>query len=203
MFTGLVEAVGTIEAIRPRGAGRRLEVRCGALAQEVEVGDSISVSGCCLTVVARDDERLAFDAVAETLALTWFGEAQVGERVNLERALRVGDRLGGHLVQGHVDGLAEIVAREHEPGGGARFRLRAERRLCRDMIHKGSVTLDGVSLTLTAVEPEAFEVALIPHTLAVTTFGVRRPGDRVHLETDLVGKWLRRIAAPYLEAHRG
>ncbi|GIW70936.1 MAG: riboflavin synthase subunit alpha [Planctomycetota bacterium] len=205
MFTGLVESVGEVQAAERRpGGGMRLVVALGELAEGLRPGDSVAVSGCCLTAVAIEGQRAAFDLVPETLARTWFARLRPGVRVNLELPLRLGDRLGGHLVQGHVDGLATIVERAAEGGAGGQVRLVCEAppALLADMVPKGSVALDGVSLTLVEVEPPRFSVALIPHTLAVTTLGERQPGDPLNVETDLLAKWLRRLAAPYLEPGR-
>jgi riboflavin synthase len=200
VFTGLVEGVGEVVRAERRGAGLRLEVACGAVAEGVALGDSVCVSGCCLSAVGIEGERLSFDAVPETLDRTWFDALAVGDRVNLERALRLGDRLGGHMVQGHVDGVATVRERVAEggEGGQVRFVLEAPAALTRDMIEKGSVALDGVSLTLVAAGPTRLAVAVIPHTLGATTFDRLQPGDRVNVETDMVGKWLRRIATPYV-----
>ena len=198
MFTGLVEGTAVVADVAPLAGNTRLEVDLGPLAEGVEVGDSIALSGCCLTVVALGATgRAAFDAIPETLARTWFAALRPGARVNVERSLRAGDRLGGHLVQGHVDGTARILARREE-GGQAVFELEAATALTRDMVEKGSIALDGVSLTLTAAVAGRFAVALIPHTLAVTTFGERRAGDVVNVETDAIGKWVRRLVEPYL-----
>lgn len=204
MFTGIVEGTAPVLAVRPRGGGARIVVELGPLADGVKIGDSVALSGCCLTVVELREGVASFDAIPETLSRTWLGRLRAGDRVNVERSLRAGDRLGGHLVQGHIDGLARIVARREEGGGaggeGAQvvFELEAPRALTDDMVEKGSIALDGVSLTLTAAEPERFAVALIPHTLAVTTFGGRREGDEVNVETDVIGKWVRRLVEPYV-----
>ena len=201
MFTGLIEAVGSVrEAVR-RAGGLRIAVELRGLADGLKVGDSVCVSGCCLTATAiRGGGLVEFDAVAETVARTWFGDLRPGHRVNLERALKLGQRLGGHLVQGHVDGIARLRARRGggPEGGQALFDLEADPALTEDMLEKGSVALDGVSLTLTSVSRGRFSVALIPHTLAVTTLGERRENDALNLETDLIGKWVRRLVRPYL-----
>jgi riboflavin synthase len=197
MFTGIVEGIGTVAAVEPRGGGARIEVRLGPLAEGLRVGDSVAISGCCLTIATLAGDRAAFDAIPETLSRTWLARLGAGDRVNLERALRAGAALGGHLVQGHVDGVARI-ARRDERAGEVRLAFEAPPALTDDMVEKGSVALDGVSLTLTAASPGRFEVALIPHTLAVTTLGERRAGDDLNVETDLIGKWVRRLVAPYL-----
>jgi riboflavin synthase len=208
MFTGLVEGTGTVEGIEPRGDGVRLTIRLGPIAKGVEVGDSIAISGCCLTVTALEGDLASFDAIPETLERTGFASVQPGGRVNLERSLRVGDRLGGHMVQGHVDGVARCTGRVREGGDGAdegqvRFDFEGPASLTEQMVMKGSVTIDGVSLTLIHVAAGTFAVAIIPHTLAITTFGGMQPGDVVNIEGDVIGKWVRKAVAPYLEGLGG
>jgi len=193
MFTGLVEACVPVLASQPRGGGLRLVVARPAGAFETAPGDSVAVSGACLTVVPDAGPDLAFDLSGETLALTWLGEARPGRRVNLERALQLGERLGGHMVSGHVDGLATIVGRTDTDDGGAEIEVEAAPEHARYLTSKGSVTLDGVSLTVVRPQGRRFRVALIPETLARTTLGEVRPGARVHLEADLIGKWVERF----------
>lgn len=193
MFTGIIEATGRIVASEARGGDRRLTVAAPDLdLSQVAVGDSIAVSGCCLTVVAAEGERLVFDVSRESLALTTLGELAVDARVNLERALRLADRLGGHLVSGHVDGIGTIEAVTPD-ARAQRWRIGAPHALSRYLARKGSVAVDGASLTVNAVAGDAFEVSLIPHTLAATTFGARRVGDRVNLEIDLLARYLERL----------
>jgi len=207
MFTGIVEGVGRVVRAEARGGSLRLAVDLGPLVDGVRIGDSIAVAGCCLTVVSIEGRVAAFDAIPETLSRTWLGALSEGggatplREVNLERAMRLGARLDGHIVQGHIDGTARIIERL-EAGGEVRWAFEAEERLVGELVEKGSVALDGVSLTLTEVDPgrRRFGVALIPHTMAVTTFGALAVGDRVNLETDVMGKWVRRLAAPYIEA---
>ena len=195
MFTGIVQAVGTIARREPRGGDVRLVVDAGAWSiDEVAIGDSIAVSGVCLTVVAREKSTLAFDLSNETLACTTLGAKGEGARVNLEPALRLADRLGGHLVSGHVDATAEVLAVEPD-ARAERWRFALPRALARYVAPKGSIAIDGVSLTVNAVEDGAFEVALIPHTLAATTFDSTRVGDAVNLEVDLVARYLERLHA--------
>jgi riboflavin synthase len=193
MFTGIVEATGEVRAVEARGGKTALRVDLGALAQGSRSGDSISVSGTCLTL-AGDPAGGAgeFEAVAETLSRTTLGALRPGDRVNLERALRVGDRLGGHFVQGHVDGVGTVRSNDG-PEGARLLSVAAPPAVLRDLIEKGSVTVDGVSLTVASLDGEGFAVALIPHTMGATTLGALKAGCRVNLEADLLGKWVRRI----------
>lgn len=194
VFTGLVQALGEVCAVVPGEPGVRLTVRAKILATAAAVGDSVSVNGCCLTVVAAANGELAFDAGPETLRLTNLGRLRPGDPVNLEPALRAGDPLGGHLVTGHIDGLGTVDA-HIDDGDWCTMWFRAAPPLLRQMAPKGSVTVDGVSLTLVAVEAERFSVALIPHTLASTTLGRRAVGDEVNLETDILAKYVERQLA--------
>ena len=204
MFTGIVSAVGTVERIEGSDALRRAVIASPYAAEGIALGASIACAGICLTVVAVEPRpggaAFTVEIAAETLRLTLAREWQAGTRLNLERALAMGEELGGHLVTGHVDGLATIFAREEVTpdaanwGATARFVLEAPAPLHRFVAAKGSVTLDGVSLTVNRVEGQRFEVLLIPHTLAVTTFGVRREGERVHLEVDLMARYAARLA---------
>ncbi len=193
MFTGIIEATGRVARAEPRGGDLRFSIAAPGLElSDVAVGDSIAVSGCCLTVVAIDDHALAFDVSNETLSLTTLGDLREGDKVNLEKALRLSDRLGGHLVSGHVDGVGTIAAIESD-ARSQRWDIKAPRELMRYVAAKGSVCVDGVSLTVNAVADEVFEVNLIPHTVAVTTFGDRRVGDRVNLEIDLLARYVERL----------
>jgi riboflavin synthase len=195
MFTGIVQAVGRIAVRETRGSDARLVIDAGALdLADVGLGDSIAVAGVCLTVVAIDGARWTADVSAETLALTTLGALAVGDGVNLEKALRLADRLGGHLVSGHVDGVGHVVAVEDD-GGSQRWTFRVPAPLARYIAAKGSICVDGVSLTVNSIAPDAFGVTLIPHTLAVTTFGARTKGDPVNLEVDLVARYLERLHA--------
>jgi len=201
MFTGLISDVGEVRATKEEGRLRRLRVSCHYDAATIELGASIAHSGVCLTVVGVDrlanHTEIEVDVGAETLAVTNAGEWRVGTRLNLERPLRLGDELGGHMVSGHVDGVAQIIARE-DFDGMARFDFRAPAALARFIAQKGSVALDGTSLTVNSVERDAFSVLLIPHTLAVTTWGEKRAGDRVNIEVDQMARY----AARLLEAGR-
>ncbi len=202
MFTGIISDVGQIIDIRPLGELNRLRIASAYDARTIPLGASIANSGACLTVVGVEPREggsaLAFDVGAETLAVTTLGQWPAGGRVNLERSLKVGDELGGHMVSGHVDGIAEILSRR-DFDGMAHFRFRSPRGLAKFIAVKGSVALDGTSLTVNAVEGETFEVLLIPHTLQVTTWGDRREGDRVNIEIDQMARY----AARLVEAGRG
>jgi len=192
MFSGIVEALGRVEEIRDEPPGCRLTIGEHRIARETSVAESISVNGCCLTVVATDDDTMAFQAGPETLARTNLGDLERGSPVNLERALAVGDRLGGHFVSGHIDGTGELLKRrDHGEWSDLWFGL--PRQLSRQMASKGSIAVDGVSLTIVDSEPDRFSVALIPYTLAVTTLGSLAVGDKVNLETDLLAKYVERL----------
>jgi riboflavin synthase len=203
MFTGLVQEVGEIRGVEPRsasaavGAGDncdvRIEVACGAIDRSrLELGASICVDGVCLTVAALGHDSFAADVSGETLRVTTLGSKRTGSRVNLEPSLRAGDSLGGHWVSGHVDGIAEVVHTARDARSLV-VTLAAPRELARYIARKGSVTLDGVSLTVNAVDEERFSVNLIPHTLEVTTLGALAPGARVNLEIDLLARYVERL----------
>ena len=197
MFTGLVTDVGEVIASEERAEGlRRLTIACAYDRSTIAIGASICCSGVCMTVVetGRSGTRDTFsvDAAAETLRLTTVGRWRKGTRVNLERSLKIGDELGGHLVSGHVDGLAELVSRENLTDM-ARFTLHVPKSLARFIAQKGSVALDGVSLTVNQVTEDTFSVLIIPHTLAVTTFGALKTGDRINLEVDQMARYAARL----------
>lgn len=193
MFTGIIQCIGTLARGESRGGDLRLAIAAPELDfSDVAIGDSICVSGCCLTVVARDGDALAFDVSKETLSLTTLGALREGDAVNLEKALRLQDRLGGHLVSGHVDGVGRIVAIEPD-ARSQRWQIEAPTELARYIAAKGSICMDGVSLTVNAVEGSRFEVNLIPHTIEVTTFANRKAGDRVNLEVDMMARYLERL----------
>jgi riboflavin synthase len=188
MFTGLVREVGTVASF----AGSRLTIDAPETARGRQLGDSVAIDGVCLTVVACDDEALSFDAVPETLGRTALAALAEGSKVNLEPALRAGDALGGHYVQGHVDGVGTVRSVEPE-GDGKRMAFDAPAQLLRYIVEKGSIAVQGTSLTVAAVDESGFEVALIPHTLEATTLGALRPGDRVNLETDVLAKYVEKL----------
>lgn len=198
MFTGIVEAVGTVAEVTPGPAGGRLVV-AHPLAVRLEIGESVSVNGCCVTVTERSADRFAADLMGETLDRTTLGRLEAGAPVNLERALAADGRLGGHLVQGHVDGVGTIDrVTPHE--AWTVLAVAADVRLAPYLVEKGSIAIDGTSLTVMGVRPEdggrvVFEVGLIPHTLEATVLGVRRPGDAVNLETDVIAKYVERLVA--------
>jgi riboflavin synthase len=198
MFTGIVEGTGTVVALAHSrsGGAARLEVDAPWLAGELAVGDSVAVDGCCLTVVASTPGGFAADLVAETLRRTALGRLAAGAKVNLERPLALGGRLGGHLVQGHVDGVGRVLALQ-AVGEGREVRVELPEELARYVVEKGSIAVDGVSLTVAAVGQGWFDVALVPHTLAATTLGERGPGDPVHLEVDVVAKYVERLVQPW------
>lgn len=189
MFTGLIEAVGTVVEAAKRGGSMRLSVRSALPAAEVSVGDSIAVNGVCLTVARLAADRFVADVIPETLSRTTLGGVTRGTPVNLERALRAGDPLGGHLVQGHVDGAVRVL-RVGKSRGDHRVLLEAPPRIRRFLAEKGSVAVEGVSLTIATAGARGFEVALIPETLARTTLGRLRAGERVNVEVDLLARYL-------------
>ena len=189
MFTGIVEELGTIRSIQIKSQDAILEIQASEVLSDAKVGDSISVDGACLTIRFLTSETFTVDVSAETLRLTTLGERKVGERVNLERSLRLSDRLGGHLVLGHVDEVATIRSWQDE-GDASVMQVTMSRTLKRYIAYKGSITIDGVSLTVSNVLADAFEVTLIPHTKDVTTFGTKRDGVKVNLEVDIVARYL-------------
>jgi riboflavin synthase len=200
MFTGIVDGTGTVAALAAAadGSGARLQVEAPWLAGQLEPGESVAVNGCCVTVAEATAAGFAADLVAETLRRTALGGLQAGARVNLERPLPLGGRLGGHLVQGHVDGVATVLDRTRA-GDGEEVRIELPPDLERYVVEKGSIAVDGVSLTVAGVGPGWLTVALVPHTLQVTTLGERRPGDLVQLEVDVVAKYVERLVAPFTD----
>jgi riboflavin synthase len=202
MFTGIVEEVGRIAGVERRGDGddasARLHVACRTVIEDAAIGDSIAVDGCCLTVTSLGDDGFTADLMAETLRATGLGDLVEGAAVNLERAMRADARFGGHLVQGHVDAVGDVVARDEHPGT-VFLTVRAPAEVARYLVPKGSVTVTGVSLTVVDVQPSeggaTFRLGLIPHTLGVTTLGERVVGDRVNLEADVVAKHVEHLLA--------
>jgi riboflavin synthase len=194
VFTGIVEALGRVVALEARGDLVRLRVEAPGVANGAKVGDSVAVNGVCLTLTAVEAERLCFDVVKESLDRTSLSDLSVGSPVNLERALRADARLDGHIVQGHVDGTGCVRALERR-GDDVRLSVSCGPEVAQYLVPKGSVAVDGVSLTVVGAREDGFDVALVPHTLAVTTLGAKRPGDRVNLEADVLGKYVKR----YLE----
>ncbi len=198
MFTGLVEEMGTVRERVPSAAGARMVIGCDVVREGLAIGDSVSVNGACLTVVELTDDSFAVDCVEETLRRTSVGDRQAGDRVNLERAMRVGDRLGGHIVQGHVDGTGTI--RDITPeGDGVLMSVAADGDLLRYVVEKGSITVDGVSLTVASRQPDGFTIALIPHTMEATTLGPGTVGRRVNLEADVLAKYVEALVRPHVD----
>ena len=193
MFTGIIAAVGRVARIERRGTGARIVIDTGALdLSDVTIGDSIAVAGVCLTALEPGATRFAADVSAETLARTTLGALVEGDGVNLEKSLRLADRLGGHLVSGHVDGVGRVASIDDE-GGAQRWTFALPRELARYVAVKGSICVDGTSLTVNTVGDETFGVTLIPHTLAVTTFGARKAGDAVNIEVDMMARYAERL----------
>jgi riboflavin synthase len=192
MFTGLIEDLGTVRELRREGSSVRLTVGTALPTADLHLGDSVAVNGICLTVVALGSASFSADVSPETLECSTLGELTAGKRVNLERALRLSDRLGGHLVSGHIDAMATISER-FQDHNAARFTFRLPAAVNRFVAEKGSIAIDGISLTVNAVTEETFAVAVIPHTLAMTTLQEKKSGDRVNIETDLIARYLARL----------
>lgn len=205
MFTGLVEGLGRVVATEPETAGIRLIIAppatmLGIEGDRCQLGDSVAINGCCLTVIEIRHDCWAFQAGTETLSKTNLGSLKVNDPVNLERSLPVNGRLGGHFVQGHVDGVGQVEAIDRE-GEWVAMWFRVPESLARLMVSKGSVAVDGISLTVVNAEQNRFSVALIPHTLTVTTLGVRQVGDTVNIETDILGKYVQKLLAVSTAVH--
>jgi riboflavin synthase len=192
VFTGLVEALGQVTEVLEEKSGRRMALQWHGLDDPLRVGDSVAVNGCCLTVVTSTGDRFHVQAGPETLDRTNLGDLRPGDRVNLEQPLRVGDRLGGHFVQGHIDTTASLVERRRE-GEWEFLAFTLDPAWISLLVSRGSIAVDGVSLTLVDVWPQGFSVMLIPHTLAVTTLGLIKPGDRVNIETDMLAKHVAKL----------
>lgn len=194
MFSGIIEETGRLESLEPGKAAWRMRVSAERAAEGTAQGDSVAVNGCCLTVVGREPGRLVFDVLEETLRLTHFPELKPGARINLERSLAVGDRIGGHFLSGHVDGMGEIQVLEKR-GQDHYLRVVGPAGSGRHLVHKGSIAVDGISLTVAETVADSFAVWLIPHTLAATDLSEKRPGDLVNLEFDLLGKYVEKLLA--------
>ena len=192
MFTGIIEGLGTISGIRSAGQGKRLTIEADFSLDQTKIGDSIAVSGACLTAVKIDGKRFDVDVSPETLQTTTFGQAKVGERLNIERAMRLSDRIDGHLVSGHIDGTGVVKQRE-SLGNAIIITIDLDESLTRYMIAKGSVAMDGISLTINTCESDCFSVSIIPHTAKWSTIGFKNKGDRVNIETDMIGKYVERF----------
>lgn len=193
MFTGIIEAIGEVSAISQRGGDVRLSVKTGKLdLSDVALGDSIAVNGVCLTAVQLPGDGFSADVSNETLSLTSLGNLKSGSKVNLEKALTMATRLGGHMVSGHVDGLGEVIER-HDDARSVRFTIQAPNELARYIAHKGSITVDGTSLTVNAVDGNRFELNIVPHTLQETIMDSYRAGSKINLEVDLVARYLERL----------
>lgn len=192
MFTGIIEGLGTLSAIRSAGRGKRLTIDADYELKQTKIGDSIAVNGACLTVVKINLKRFEVDLSPETLEVSTFERAKRGDRLNLERAMRLSDRIDGHLVMGHVDGVGVIKERKNV-GNAVMVAIGVPEALSRYMIHKGSIAIDGISLTINTCEPKQITVSIIPHTAEKTTIGMKRNGDPVNIETDMIGKYVERF----------
>ncbi len=201
MFTGIIEGLGSIVQERRSDSGMRLTVEAGFDLTGTEIGDSIAVNGACLTVVSLVRNQFQADVSPETLDKTTFGKIRIGERVNLERALMLSDRIDGHLVSGHIDGMGVIRSKQTR-GNAVIVEISASPSLTGYMIRKGSVAVDGISLTINACDPGGFEVSVIPHTAKVTTIGFKHAADRVNIETDMIGKYVERFVAGIRETDK-
>jgi riboflavin synthase len=196
MFTGIIEGLGTIAGVHASGKGRRLTISSDFDLLQTRIGDSIAVNGACLTAVELGTRRFAADVSPETLSRTTFGKAAVGERVNLERALRLSDRIDGHLVSGHIDGMG-IIDRKEPAGNAVIVTISVPETLLRYVIQKGSIAVDGISLTINQCGAGFFEVSIIPHTAGLTTIGFKPTGASVNIETDMIGKYVERFLMPH------
>jgi riboflavin synthase len=193
MFTGIVEELGTVRRITAHATGAQLEIQALLVLADARLGDSIALNGCCLTVVDLQSDAYVVDAVEETLRVTTLGKLRPGDQVNLERSVRLADRLGGHLVQGHVDAVGSLLGREPQADDSVMLRFSAAADVLRYVAYKGSIAVDGVSLTVAALDDMSFSIAIIPHTQAVTTLGFREVGDQVNLETDVIARYVERL----------
>ncbi len=192
MFTGIVEEMGVVKALEHSPSGTRLTILASTILDDLAVGASVSADGVCLTVVARNDQEFSVNVSPETLSVTTLGKLKAGRPVNLERAMRINERIGGHLVAGHVDGVGSIRDRRQE-GNAIVLTIEAPKEVLRYCVSKGSITVDGISLTTNEVSERSVSVAIIPHTAKITTLGLKHPGDPVNLESDLIGKYVERL----------
>ena len=192
MFAGIVEEMGAVKSLEKTLAGTRLTIFASTVMDDLPIGASISLNGACLTVVKRDDKEFTADVSPETMGVTNLGKLSAGSPVNLERAMKLNERIGGHLVTGHVDGVGTIRER-HQEGNGTAITIEAPPEVLRYCVPKGSITMDGVSLTINEVSGRSFSVMIIPHTAKVTTLGIKQVGDTVNLESDLIGKYVERL----------
>lgn len=192
MFTGIIEGFGTFRSIRPVGQGTRFAIESDFSLDNTKIGDSIAVNGACLTAVTLEGRRFEVDVAPETLSKTTFSQAKVGDRVNLERAMRLSDRLDGHLVSGHIDGTG-VIAGKQSLSNAVIVTITMPRELLRYMIQKGSVAIDGISLTINELNADGIVLSIIPHTAKITSIGFKKPGDRVNVETDVIGKYVEKF----------
>lgn len=192
MFTGIIEELGTVLELKRGSNSSQISIQADRVLEDVKLGDSIAINGVCLTVTGFDRHRFSADMMAETLARTNLGDLSSGHKVNLERASRLGDRMGGHLVQGHVDGIGRL-AEEQVVDIARVLRIQAPSEVLKYTVAKGSIAIDGISLTLVAVFPDSFTVSIIPHTAAMTTLGFKKPGATVNLEADIIGRYVERL----------
>jgi len=198
MFTGIIEELGSVKALRREAAGARITISAKLVLEGTAIGDSICVNGVCLTVVEKTGDSFSADVAKETLDVTNLGTLQTGSKVNLERALQLSARIGGHLVSGHVDAVGK-VREKREEGSGWRLLFDAPKTVQRYLIKKGSVAIDGISLTVADVDAAGFSVAMIPHTAKQTTLGFKKPGDTVNLESDIIGKYVEKLVSGRIE----
>ena len=192
MFSGIVEEMGAVKSVEKGLAGARMSILASTVLQDLKIGESVSVSGTCLTITGMEERDFSIDVSSETMNRTTLGSVSAGAPVNLERAMRLNERLGGHLVTGHVDGIGLLRGREQD-GNAIHLTIEASDDILRYCIQKGSITVDGISLTINGVSERSFTVAIIPHTAKVTTMGLKQIGDSVNLETDLIGKYVERL----------
>lgn len=192
MFTGIIEGSGTLKRITPQGEGKRLLIDTDLDLSSTRIGDSIAVNGACLTAVSLEKQSFAVDMAPETVSRTTFNYLAAGARLNIERAMRLSDRLDGHLVSGHIDGVGTIVSKTVK-SNAVILSINVSQELAADMIEKGSVAIDGISLTINRCTKTEFEVSIIPHTASITTIGIKNSGDRVNIETDMIGKYIKKF----------